>query len=209
MLLLVSGFAFGQTAVDRAGLLKQWRERCVDPDSDMRIAYIEEAIASGDVSVIRICLRLALESDDSDVRNLGLRAALASAERITLDVQIPKVLEDALESAGKDKKQLEEISKWYVMRDWKVLRSGLVFEIAEASVASGMSTLFVLAGLKARHDNYAGESSITGSRLTWVGRANLSQDDCKLDLSVQPGAELAGIFHCGRSEPFAVRGKLL
>jgi len=208
MLFLVQAGS-AETALDRAGELKQWRERCSDYDVDVRTAYIEEAIAQGDASVIRICSRLALEADDADIRNLGLRAALASMERLHFDVTIPDGLDAALKAADGDRKRLDEISRWYVMKDWNVLQSGLVFEIDGADTTKGTAVLFALPRQVRRNNSFSGESNITGSRLIWVGRANLAIDDCKIDVTLQPGAELAGILHCGNNEPFPIRAKLL
>lgn len=69
--------SFAQDAAERAGQLKTWREQCSDPDPDLRLAYIEAAIASGDAAVMRICVRQSLESDDADIRNLGQSPAPA------------------------------------------------------------------------------------------------------------------------------------
>lgn len=208
-LLLSTGIASSQTAEDRAGEIKQWRERCAEPDVDLRTANIEGAIDTGDVTIIRICSRQALEADDADVRNLGLRAALASVERITFSVEMPEALAKAKEAAGNDQKKLATVDRLYVANDWGILQSGLVFELSEATVTGGSSVWFPLAGLSERNDRYSGKAHVTGSRVTWVGRASLSVPECKLDVGIEPGAELVGVFHCDRSPPFPVRAKLL
>jgi hypothetical protein len=208
-LIACSGAVGAQTAVDRAGEIKQWRERCSEPDVDLRTAHIEAAIATGDVALIRICSRLALEADDADVRNLGLRAAIAATDQITFDVEMPKELAEAIEKAGTDQKKLNEINRWYAMDAWQAMQSGLVFEIADAELMSGNSEWYPLVALTKRNDGYGGKAKITGTRLTWVGRAYLKTDDCKLDVSLQPGAELQGVFHCSRNMPFPVRASLL
>ena len=209
LLLIIPPTAYAQTASDRAGELKQWRERCSEYDVDVRTAYIEEAIAGADTSIIRICSRLALEADDADIRNLGLRAALASMDRLQFDVEIPEVLEAALKSAGSDRKKLDEIARWYIAQDWNVLQSGLIFEIGETDIIKGTAVLFAMPRQARRQDSYSGTSSIVGSRLLWIGRAGLAIADCKIDVTLQPGAELSGILHCGNLEPFSIRAKLL
>ncbi|MDD4702166.1 MAG: hypothetical protein PHI96_08095, partial [Desulfovibrio sp.] len=92
--------ALGADAQDRAGELQTWREQCADPDPDLRLAYLENAIANGDVSVLRICIRLALQSDNADIRNLGLRAAITATPRITFMPTMPKALEQAYKRTG-------------------------------------------------------------------------------------------------------------
>ncbi|MEW7009646.1 hypothetical protein [Lentilitoribacter sp. EG35] len=81
--------AFSQSAEERAGELKNWREQCNHPDPDLRLAYLEAALETNDASINRICVRLALKSDNADLRNLGLRAAIASFDQITFEVDMP------------------------------------------------------------------------------------------------------------------------
>ena len=204
-----SAAAGAQTAADRAGEIKQWRERCTEPDVDLRTAHIEAAIATGDVTLIRVCSRLALEADDADVRNLGLRAAIAASQQIIFDVKMPEELAQAIEKAGTDQKKLNEINRGYAMDTWQTLQSGIVFEIAEADPKNGSSQWYPLVALAKRVDKYGGKATVTGTRLTWVGSVYLSTGDCKLDVSLQPGSELEGVFHCSRNMPFPVRASLL
>ncbi len=208
-LALATTGAYAQTATDRAGELKVWREQCSDPDSDLRIAYIEAALETQDTSIIRICARQSLEGDDSDTRNLGLRAALASMDHIRFEVEIPPMLAEALEDAGDNEKKLNEISKWFIARDWQVLKTGLAFDIDKADLAKGTSEWFPLANLTARNDRYTGKLSITGDKVSWVGAAYLANSECNLTAQLVAGPALEGEWLCARGEPFKVRADLL
>lgn len=198
-----------QTAADRAGELKVWREQCSDPDPDLRLAYIEAAIGTKDTAVIRICARQSLESDDSDTRNLGLRAALASMDQIRFEVEMPELLADALADADDDEKKLAEIERWYIKRDWQGLQGGLVFEIDKADMIKGSAVWFPMVNRSARYDRHTGKVAITGDTVTWVGAANLATGDCTLTASLVPGPALEGEFLCVQGEPFPVTAKLL
>jgi len=207
--LLASTAAQAQTASDRAGELKVWREQCSDPDTDLRIAYIEAALDTKDTSIIRICARQSLESDDSDTRNLGLRAALASMEQIHFQVEMPALLASALDEAGDDEDKLKEIDRWYIKRDWQGMQTGLVFEIDKADLTKGTAVWYPLVNRSARYDRNVGKIAIVGDAVTWVGAANLANSDCTLTATLVAGPALQGEFLCSQGEPFPVTAKLL
>ncbi len=201
--------ALAQTVEDRAGELKAWREQCSDPDPDLRLAYLEAAIATDDASIQRICVRQSLESDNADIRNLGLRAAMGAIDQLTFTVQIPPQLEKALKDAGSNEDKLDDIYRWYVYRDWAALRTGFVVAISDASIESAGSTWSPLVNLTKVDDDYEGKATIVGDHVTWVGSAYLSRRDCHLTLSLQTGPSLAGELQCGDIAPFPVSAKLL
>lgn len=201
--------AAAQQAQDRAGELKSWREQCNDPDPDLRLAYVEQAIAGSDAAVQRVCVRLALESDNADIRNLGLRAALASLPQIRFSVEMPPQLAAAIKAAGDNEKKTAEINRWYVMQAWTLLRNGLVFEIEGAQATSNNSVWYPLVNQSEPYQNIKGKTTIVGSKLNWLGRASLPQQECTLVTELREGAELAGTFQCGDSWPFTISAKLL
>lgn len=207
--LLATTGAEAQTASDRAGELKVWREQCSDPDTDLRIAYIEAALETKDTSIIRICARQSLESDDSDTRNLGLRAALAAMEQIRFEVKMPEMLASALDEAGDNEDKLKEINRWYIKKDWQGLQTGLTFEIDKADMSKGTALWYPLVNRPGRYDRNVGKVAITGDALTWVGAANLSTGECTLTATLVAGPALEGEFLCAQGEPFPVTAKLL
>ncbi len=198
-----------QEASNRAGELKTWREQCNDPDPDLRLAYVEQAIATGDVTVQRICVRLALDSDNADIRNLGLRAAFASIPRLSFSVDIPPELAAALKAAGNNEKKQAEMSRSYVMQDYEVLKNGLYVEVDGAAVGTGSSTWYPLAGLNQRDDRFKGLANVNGSRVNWVGAAVLSKQACSIDVQLEEGAVLKGKLQCGDLWAFPIAAKLL
>lgn len=207
MLMVVPGLA--QTAVERASELKTWREQCSDPDADLRTAYVEAAIASQDVAIMRACVRQSLESDNADIRNLGLRAAIAATDQLLFEVTMPASLAEALDKAGDDEGELRQINGSYVMQMWNVMQTGLVFVVSDADITSGASQWLPLVQLTAPSDRYSGKASVIGDRVTWVGSARLPADDCHLNLALVPGPMLEGTFQCSNVDPFTVRAPLL
>lgn len=205
----VADVAVAQDASERAGALKAWREQCSDPDTDLRTAYVEAALATNDVAVIRICVRQSLSSDDADIRNLGLRAALASIEQLLFEVQIQPQLAAEFKKAGDDEKKLEKINDWYESRDWRKLQTGFTVAIDGADLTSGKSTWSPLIGLTEKSDNYVGTTSIIGDKVNWTGRAYLQQDDCHMNLALTPEGTLDGTLQCAQMWPFPVSASLL
>jgi len=207
--LLAAAPALSQTATDRAGELKAWREQCTDPDSDLRMAYVEAALETDDAAVIRICVRQSLESDNSDIRNLGLRATLASLEQLSFAIEPPAKLTDALESAEGDEDKLSSIANWFIARDWQSLQNGLVFAIQKADFARGTATWMPTVNLTKPSERNVGKLTIVGDAITWVGSASLANSECSLNARLTAGPALEGEWLCSRGEPFKVRADLL
>lgn len=201
--------AEAQDATERAGQLKVWREQCADPDIDLRTAYIEAAIATADTSIIRICVRQALQSDDADIRNLGLRAALGSASTITFIPEMSPEYAKALKEAGDNEGKLAEISNWYADRIWKVISTGITFEVDKADLVGGVGEWFPMVNLGKRNENYTGMATIVGSRVTWSGTINFTPSQCILVAEMDSGGELVGSLRCGDVWPFPLRARLL
>lgn len=206
---LMAGSASAQDATERAVELKTWREQCNDPDTDLRTAYLEAAIESADVAIIRICVRQSLMSDDADIRNLGLRAALASVDQLLFEVTMPEEVEAAYKKAGKDEKQLREISDWFMIRDWNSLRAGFSVAVTGAEVSTGTSTWYPLANRAEPSENYKGRAAVIGDKVNWTGDMVLSNGDCSMNLKLSDTGTLDGVLRCSRNIPFPVSASLL
>ena len=205
----LTGVAHSESAEERAGQLKTWRQQCADPDVDLRTAYIEAAIASKDVAVIRICLRLALESNDADIRNLGLRAAIASISQLTFAATMPPKLAQAYDDAGDNEDALYKISNSYITQIYESVKNGLVFEIKKADVTTGTSTWYPLANLSEANERFKGQATVIGGKVSWVGSASFTKSDCEFHVALAEGAELQGNFQCSNLWKIPVSATLL
>lgn len=202
--------SLAQPAAERAGQLKDWRNACTDPDPDLQLAYLEAAIATGDTAIIRICVREALESDNADILNLGLRAALASAPRITFQTSIPPELKKEYDNAGKDKEKLNQISHYYINGTWLDLRPGLTFEVTDAKIESSTATWTSLVDSNKPDERNKGISRITGTRVTWQGQVAAGRTwTCILDAELVAGQKLQGELSCPKQWAIPVSLKLL
>ena len=205
----LTGTAHSENTEERAGQLKTWRQQCADPDVDLRTAYIEAAIASKDVAVVRICVRLALESNDADIRNLGLRAAIASISQLTFAVTIPPELAQAYEDAGDDADALDKIARYYITPIYQSTKNGLVFEIKKADVTTGTSIWYPLANLTETNERYKGQATVIGDKVSWVGSADFTKSDCEFHVHLAEGAQLEGNFQCSDLWKIPVSATLL
>lgn len=195
---------------ERAGELVQWREHCNDPDPDLRLAYIESAVSTGDVSIKRICVRNAAESDNSDIRNLGLRAAIASLNQITFSVEMPRMLQDALKKAG-NKDGLKDSRLVSIYERYELVKNGIPMVIEDASVPSSTSTWFPLTDRGKKDERFKGTATIRGDQIVWVGQIALgggSSSEATINVKLDRGGELKGSFQYHDSPIFPVDARL-
>lgn len=208
LLSIGTGTCLSATATERAAELKTWREQCNDPDYDLRLAYTEQALETGDESIKRICIRVALESDNADIRNLGLRAAIASSEKIFFDVQMPKEFTEAIKSAGNNEKAKEKILSMDISRAYQALQEGVSFIIEGASVSKGSSVWYPIAGNISQRDN--GPADVVGSKVKWTGNVTFGRwyRSCDLNVQLISGGILDGNLQCDNWWPYHVTAKL-
>lgn len=199
-----------QDVTERAGEIKAWREQCSHPDPDLRLAYLEAALKTKDASIERICVRLALQSDNADIRNLGLRAAIARFDQLSFDVKMPEGLAEAIEEADGDKDRLSQISKWYITNNYNHIQHGMIFELKKADITSGQSTWHPLGSLADMSENYVGKAVVTGDRIRWTGNTYIDRSQtCTLDVQLSQSGTLEGAMQCEDYWPIPVSASLL
>lgn len=199
------------TVQARAGALQTWREQCSDPNPDLRLAYVESAIASGEVPIQRICIRQALESDNADIRNLGLRAALASIPQLTFSTEMPKGLTAAYKAAADNEQKLRTISDSTTDRIYRNIRNGYVVVIEKASINKAQSDWFPLVANPTLDTRFSGKAVITGATVNWIGTIFIGgggSRKCTMKVSTQTGGKLKGTLDCDEAEPFAISADL-
>lgn len=206
----LGGETLAQTAAERAAELKTWRAQCADPDPDLQIGYLEAAIDTDDTSIIRICLRQALVSDQADTRNMALRAAIASVDSIVFKTEMPPQLAAAYEDAEGDNDALREISRYYITGTFDDLRNGLRFDIDDALPESSQSVWFAMANRTKRDDRNAGDAIIVGSAITWQGNIQAARGwFCVLAIELDATAHLVGDLKCDEQWAIPVSASLL
>lgn len=171
----------------RAAALQKARAQCNDPDVDIRAAYIEEAISSGDETKKRICLKLALSSDNTDIKNLGLRTAISSLEQIAF---VPKQENNAMSDEKKDDQAVQFAN---------AISSGLILE----KVSQKGSVIWYSKVHNTKFDeHFAGKLSLNGSQAAWSGRVkygtySTTECVCSITASLKESGKLEGSLSCG------------
>lgn len=163
--------AAAQTPNERAAKIKEWRQNCNDPDPDLRIAYLESAIAGKDQTVIRTCVKQLLLSDNDDVQNSAIRAGLASAERVVIQFSESEGYKKAMANAGTDTTKIDRVKKDYRFEVGILERTGGVITLApiDVSLSSQSSRWHSNSTSSVTSDNHTADLTLVGSRLTGTG----------------------------------------
>lgn len=213
MLTMVWGHGvFAQSAKDRAVQIKEWREKCNDPDPDLRLANLESAIATNDRTVMRTCVRQALSSDNADMRNLGLRAALAMNERLTFKMTLPDKVAKAIAQAGGNDKRLLKVRRahTYTISPFDSIGGVFTFVTKNSEISSPNSEWSTLGLNSDVRPDMSAVLTVSGSQVSGTGKVLHSGDNnLKMLLRLNSRSELVGTVDFGRSEPIPVVVKLL
>lgn len=174
MLIAWTQQAAAQTPIERAAKIKEWRQNCNDPDPDLRMAFLESAIAGKDQTVIRTCVKQLLLSDNDDVRNLAIRAGLASAERVVIQFSESERFKQAMANAGSDTAKIDRVNKDYRFEVGILGQTGGMITLApiEVSMSSQSSRWYSNSTSAATSDRNTAELNLVGSRLTVTGTAH-------------------------------------
>lgn len=209
--LVFSSFVMAMTPQEKAAAIKEWRANCNDPDPDLRLAYLEAAIETKNQTIARVCIKQGLTSDNADTRNLALRAALASSERLTIQFSMPAAYHAELEKAGSDtNKQFKLNAKYGSDTQAMNLNNGLLaIEPKEVDLHSQISSWYVLGTNTGTDDQYTAQFSVVGDTFSGNGGAIVSLvTKFNLSLSLNEEGELIGSGKLHNSKELPVKIKL-
>ncbi|MCR9196112.1 MAG: hypothetical protein NXH88_15340 [Hyphomonas sp.] len=211
-LLFISNPAVAQTPLELASQLKEWRAVCTDPDPDVQVGGMLAALNEGDQTIIRVCAGAGLNSDNPDMRNLSLRAVLASLEQIRFGTDMPPELAAAYEATGSDQAKRAELDQTRVASMVRGLAGGVAFHIQESSIESGSADWYSITNRDDVDERYRGRMTLMADRISWEGRVVVfpgTYDVCALSASLTDDAMLAGTLKCGQMEPLPIKVELL
>lgn len=210
-----SAAAFAQTPQERVAQIQEWRENCSDPNPDLRLAYIEAALAESDPTLSRICLELALLSDDPNIRDLGLRAALARAERLIFDLEMPAAYQAAIESAENERAREEVEEQWSQRAEFLSRMGSRLILVAEDVSASQPITQWAALDENGGRRGEAGVTlTVRAGGVDGTGQVTLLYAGYRphlgvqLDLDVTDDGALAGDLVWASGEPYQARAEL-
>jgi hypothetical protein len=208
---LAATASVAETPQERAAKIKEWRANCSDPDPDLRLAYIEAAIAAANQTVIRTCIKQTLTSDNADVRNLALRAALASSERLTLEFQMPPAYRADLDRAGSDPQKLQRVNSKYAydLQAVNATNGSLAIVPRDVDLDGQTSTWYVLGSNTGTEERYLAEFSVIGDTISGNGKTVISFNTTfNIQLGLNDQGELIGTGKLANSSALPLRIKL-
>lgn len=164
--------------------IKTWRENCSDPDPDLQIGYLTAVLETKNQTMIRACLRPLLTSDNADTRNLSLRAALATSERLTLTFALRKADSDAIAAA--DSTQAERVEREFQVHR-RVLSSvnGNIGLTPKSVALDAQKSTWATYGTNVQAiERGVLELSAVGDRVTGNGGVSLGRDHSPVVLTI-------------------------
>lgn len=186
--------AHGQSnAATIAATLQSWRDVCSDPNPDLALGYLMDAVATGSVDVRKACLRQVLLSDNADVQNAALRVLMTSLPVVRF--RVTGEVRDGLSSY------------MYLLRS---IQSGLIFQVSEGNSQAGTATWKPAIDTPMPGENARGTMTVFGSDVHWAGIATSDRTDwsCTLTASLTGGTRVVGTFVCAARTPVPVEASL-
>lgn len=163
-----------------------------EPDPLMRLANMEAIVASGDQTQIRLAVRMALASDDKDLRALAFRAYLASARELVFSITLPDAIQkkyDAVRNSPDDLRAFYETRNYEFIRhlhNWNML---LDVNVEKYSIEKN-------SGVLAEHSNQrnVGDFIVVGD----TAKATIFYSGFTCAISVTPtrNLDLVGTLSC-------------
>lgn len=202
--------ALAQSAEQRAAALKEWRANCTTDDPDLRLIYVQDAIAAQDATIGRICTRAALDSENPEVRALGLRAALALNETITFRMEMPAAYLERVHAAGDDQDRIDKVKSDFRFELDTFTKYGGTYTIrsGKVSLGSGSSEWTPMSHNGQYYDGYKLDAQATTSGIRLAGQDRLNSA-ISLDLDLEQGGFLVGTMTINSRGPYPVVAELL
>lgn len=176
-----------------AAALQTWRDACSDPNPDLALGYLIDAVATNSVDVRKACLRQVLVSDNPDVQNAALRVLMTSVPVVRF-----RVTEAVKPVSNSTRKLISSI------------QTGLLFYSTNGNQASGTATWSPIIDTPQPVPTSTGTMTVFGSDVHWVGAAHYyaSDNPCTLTAALTGGSKLVGALVCESSVTIPVEASL-
>lgn len=190
MTILPASLGFAQSNAETiAATLQSWRDACSDPNPDLALGYLMDAVATGSVDVRKACLRQVLLSDNADLQNSALRVLMTS---------LPVVRFRMTEEIRPANSRIAHLIA--------SLRTGLLFQVSDGNTQAGTATWRPAIDTPQPGEEATGTMTVFGSDVHWAGMATYygKTYPCSLTVSLVEGQRLAGTLVCESSAPIPV-----
>ncbi len=198
------------SAVDRANQIKEWRSNCTDPDSDMRLAWLEASIESDDLIAQRTCAKLALFDSDVEMRRLGVQMALVMNDRLIVRFSESEELLAALKLAGEDKNKIREAESdfGYTHDAFEGLAGSMTLAPKRVSLNAPSSDWMIIPNSGVESESFQMSLTVIGDSVSGVGTASTPTGrSVTLNTQLDETGVLSGYiaFHGGPKFPATIR----
>lgn len=196
----------------RIAALQKAREQCSDQDPDIRLAHIEAAIAGNDEAIKRMCLNLALKSDNSDIRYIGMKGIVSSLKQIAFTPTLPNNVKVS------DSKKTSNTTSSDRQREGFLnsIKGGVIIE---KGAENGEELWYSKCAKSKKNEENAGILTVDGTHLRWNGRidykylhgsGNVANDytECSFITSLKESGKLEGTMSCSAWGAFEVTGEI-
>lgn len=186
--------AHGQSnAATIAAALQSWRDVCSDPNPDLALGYLMDAMATGSVDVRKACLRQVLMSDNADTLNAALRVLMTSLPVVRF--RMTGEVRDSLNA---------------YMHLVRSIQTGLIFQVADGNAQAGTATWKPAIDTPMPGETATGTMTVFGSDVHWAGIARSGSSDwsCTLTAALTEGTRIVGTFVCAARTPIPVEASL-
>lgn len=168
-------------ATSLAAELQSWRDACSDPNPDLVIGYLADAMATENIDVRKACVRQVLVSDNVDVQNAALRVIIANLPVIRF--RLGELVK------GRAGGRADEIIT--------SLQHGLIFHGSDGNASSGTAQWMPLVRNATPVEGTIGTVTVFGSSIQWAGKCYYDDRnlfDCQLSADLVEGGTLTGTF---------------
>lgn len=172
-----------------AAALQSWRDACGDPNPDLVIGYLADAVATNNINIRKACMRQVFASDNADLRNAALRIAIAALPRLRFRVEKPERPGNLYES----------------------VQTGLVFQAANGDAGAGTATWYTTISNLEPDEEYSGTVAVLGPGIVWEGPVKWGSGTykCQLSADLAERSRLNGTLHCGNLGTYQVAAELM
>ncbi|MFW8595538.1 hypothetical protein [Cribrihabitans neustonicus] len=172
-----------------AAALQSWRDACGDPNPDLVIGYLSDAVATNNIDIRKACMRQVFASDNVDLRNAALRIVIAALPRIRFRVGKP-----------------ERPGPLYPN-----IQTGFVFQAANGDAGAGTATWYTTFSNREPEDEYSGTVAVLGPGIVWEGPVKWGSASykCQLSADLAERSQLVGLVHCGNLGTYPISAELM
>src|SRR5690606_25922023 len=136
----------------------------------LRLAAMEEILASGDRLKIAVATSIAAQSDDAILRSLAMRGFIITQGQVDFEVKFPAKLETTYQKAGDDPVKQTEVAQQLANNSdshqlFNIHRNGRVMAIIFELDDDGMSGTAFTKYNGQKYDRHPGEIRVNGDTL--------------------------------------------